>query len=76
MLYEKVKIGKEEVTLCMSASVIPCYKNVFGEDFLKAISKDAQNMDLYMKMGFIMAKFADLHDRAAVSRLTEKDFMD
>lgn len=76
MLYEKIKIGGKEVALCCCASVIPCYKNVFDEDFLKNVTKAPDDMDLYMRMGFIMAKFAETNDRAAVCRLTENDFYD
>lgn len=76
MFYEKINIGSEEVTLCVCASVIPCFKNIFGEDFLKSVGKDPENMDLYMKMGFVMAKFAELGDRGAVNKLTENDYCD
>lgn len=76
MLYEKVTIGTEEVTLCCCGSVIKCYKDIFNEDFLTAVSKDATDTNLYMRMGFVMAKFAELNDRNAVSRLTMDDFYD
>ena len=76
MLYEKVKIGNDEVTMCFCGSVIKCYADVFGEDFLKAITKDATDMSKYVQMGFIMAKFAELNKRDAVSRLTQDDFYD
>lgn len=74
MLFEKVTIGTDEVTLCCCGSVIKCYKDIFNEDFLTAISKDATDMNRYVQMGFVMAKFAELNDRNAVSKLTSDDF--
>lgn len=76
MLYEKVQIGEDEVTLCSCGSTIKCYKDIFDEDFLTAISKDATDMNRYVQMGFVMAKFAELNDRTAVSKLTKADFYD
>lgn len=76
MLYEKIMIGEEEVTLCSCGSTIKCYKDIFDEDFLTAITKDATDMNRYVQMGFVMAKFAELNDRNAVSKLTKADFYD
>ena len=76
MLYETIKIGNDDVTLCSCGSTIKCYKDVFGEDFLTALSKDATDMNNYLQMGFVMAKFAELKERDAVSRLTKSDFLD
>lgn len=74
MLYERIKIGTEEVTLCCCGSVIKCYKDLFNEDFLTAISKDATDINRYIQMGFVMAKFAELGDRNAVSKLPMDEF--
>lgn len=76
MLYERVKIGEDEVTLCCCGSVIKCYKDIFDEDFLTAIAKDATDINRYVQMGFVMVKFAELNDRNAVSKLTKNDFYD
>lgn len=76
MLYEKVQIGEDEVMLCSCGSTIKCYKDIFDEDFLTAISKDATDMNRYVQMGFVMAKFAELNNRTAVSKLTKADFYD
>lgn len=76
MLYEKINIGDEEITLCMCGSVIKCYKDIFDEDFLTGISKDATDMNRYVQMGFVMAKFAELTNRNEVSKLTKNDFYD
>lgn len=76
MYIETVKIGETEVPMCVCASVIPCYKNIFNEDFLRKASSEPDNIDLFLRMGFVMAKFAELGDRAKVNRLTQNDFMD
>ena len=76
MFIETVKIGERDVQLCCCASIMPCFKNVFGEDFLKAVTNDPEDVELFMKMGFIMAQFAELKDRNAVSHLTQDDFGD
>lgn len=74
MLFETVKIGKDDVALCCCGSTVKCYKDIFDEDFLTAITKDATDMNKYIQMGFVMAKFAELNNREAVSRLTKDDF--
>ena len=76
MYIDTVKIGETEVKMCASASVIPCYKNIFNEDFLRKAAAEPDNIDLFLRMGFVMAKFAELQDRAAVNRLTQNDFLD
>lgn len=76
MLYDKITIGTEEVTMSCCGSVIKCYKDIFSEDFLAEVGKDATNTNLYLRMGFVMAKFAELNNRDAVSRLTWDDFYD
>ena len=76
MFIETVTIGDEPVKMCVCASVIPCYRNIFGEDFLRKAAAEPDNIDLFLRMGFVMAKFAELDDRAKVNRLTPSDFMD
>lgn len=76
MYIETVKIGETDVQLCVCASIIPCYRNIFNEDFLRKASAEPDNIDLFLRMGFVMAKFAELGDRAKVNRLTPNDYMD
>lgn len=76
-MYATIRIGDADVRLCACASINVCYQNVFHEDFIKMISSDeAVATSAFMRMGFIMAKFAELEDRKAVNRLTEDDFCD
>lgn len=75
MMYTKLKVGAEELTLCACASVNVCYFNVFHEDFIKMISTDeGLATSSMMKMAFIMAEFGRLNDRKKVNRLTEDDY--
>lgn len=74
MFIESVTIDGKEVQLCCCASIMPCFKNVFGIDFLKAASSDPEDISTFIKMGFIMAKMAELNNRGAVSRLTQNDY--
>lgn len=77
MMYTKLKVGAEELTLCACASVNVCYFNVFHEDFIKMISTDeGLATSAMMKMAFIMAEFGRLNDRKKVNRLTEDNYCD
>lgn len=76
-----IKIGGMDVPMAAPASCNIYYKRVFSEDALQlqaAASKSEDNaasLDLFSKMGFIMAKFAENPDRAAMSALTEDDYI-
>lgn len=73
MFIETVKIGELSVQMCACASVLPAYRNIFGEDFLKVVSADTQDMSVYIRMGFVMAMFAE-KTRAEVNKLTVDNF--
>lgn len=77
MMYQKIKVGAEDLTFCACASVNVCYFNVFHEDFIKMISSDeGLATSCMMKMAFIMAEFGRLNDRKLVNRLTEDNYCD
>lgn len=76
MLFSKVKIGEEEVLLCSAASVTLCYYNIFHEDFMAIMAKEERVADSFTKMAFVMAKFGELGNRKAVSKLTVEDYGD
>lgn len=77
MMYQNIKVGAKELTLCACASVNVCYFNVFHEDFIKMISSDeGLATSAMMKMAFIMAEFGRLNDRKKVNRLTEDNYCD
>lgn len=76
-MYQNMKVGAKELTLCACASVNVCYFNVFHEDFIKMISSDeGLATSAMMKMAFIMAEFGRLNDRKKVNRLTEDNYCD
>lgn len=77
MMYDKIKVGGNELMFCACASVNVCYYNVFHEDFIKMISNDeGLATSAMMKMAFIMAEFGRLNDRRQVNRLTEDNYCD
>lgn len=77
MLFNKVKIGDQEILVCSSASINIIYWNIFHEDFLMQMAKeDGAPMQSFMKMAFVMAKMGELCDRRKVNKLTVEDYAD
>lgn len=79
-MYNVVKIGDKDVPMLAMASVDLYYKQIFHEDAIKLQSaKDFDEGDLINfveKMGFVMAKFAELKNRKEMSKLNEEAFLD
>lgn len=79
-MYNIVKIGSAEVPMMSMASTDLYYRNIFKEDAIKIqTSKDFDEGDIVnfvMKMGFVMAKFAELKDRKEMNKLNEDNFLD
>ncbi len=77
-MYNLVKIGEKDVPMLSTASVDYYYKAVFREDPIKiqtATGTDEGAMiDLMVKMGFIMAKFAESTNRKDMLMLNEDAF--
>lgn len=77
MMYQNVKVGAKDLTLCACASVNVCYFNIFHEDFIREISTDnGLATSSMMKMAFVMAEFGRLNDRKQVNRLTVDNYCD
>lgn len=76
MLYHKIKIGDEDVVLCCAASITVCYNSIFGEDFMAMMTHEELVTGAFTKMAFVMAKFGELGNRKAVSKLTKDDYGD
>lgn len=75
MLFKNFTIGDKEYTFCACASVNICYRNIFGEDFIKLMySGESALASSIMQMAFVMAKFGELKDRKKVNQLTEDDY--
>ena len=79
-MYNEVKIGSKSVPMLAMASVELYYKQIFHEDAIKLQSgKNFDEGDLInfvMRMGFVMAKFAETKDRKAMAKLNEDAFLD
>lgn len=78
-MYNIVKIGEKDVPMLCMASVDVYYRNIFHEDPIKLQTKDPDEGDLInfvMKMGFVMAKFAEVKDRKEMAKLNEDSFLD
>lgn len=79
-MYNIVKIGEQSVPMLAMASVDLYYKQIFHEDAVKLQSgKNFDEGDLInflQRMGFVMAKFAELKDRKAMFKLNEESFFD
>ena len=74
-MYNTVKIGERMVPMMAMASCDVYYRNIFHEDAIKLqTKKDLDEGDLVnfvMRMGFVMAKFAELKDRKEMNKLNE-----
>ena len=79
-MYNTVKIGERMVPMMAMASCDVYYRNIFHEDAIKLqTKKDLDEGDLVnfiMKMGFVMAKFAELKDRKEMNKLNEENYLD
>ena len=79
-MFKKVKIGDDEVPMMAMASVDLYYEKIFGVDPIR-LQTEAGNdgvvaTKLFMGMGFVMAKFAELKSREKMRELNEDDYFD
>lgn len=74
-MFGRVQIGDKGVDMVANAASPYRFKQIFREDFLKratAIGTDElQSVDLFVKMGFVMAKQAE---KADFTKLNEESF--
>lgn len=78
-MYNVIKVGEKDVPMLSMASVDIYYRNIFHEDAIKLQTKVQDEGDIVnfvMRMGFVMAKFAELKDRKEMSKLNEDAFLD
>lgn len=79
-MYNIISVGDKQIPMLAMASVDVYYRNIFHEDAIKLqASKDLDEGDLInfvMRMGFVMAKFAELRDRKEMNKLNEDAFLD
>ena len=79
-MYNEVKIGQQTVPMLAMASIDSYYRNIFHEDPIKLQTrKDVDEGDLVnfvMRMGFVMAKFAEFKNRKDMLTLNEDSYLD
>ena len=78
-MYNVIKIGDRDVPMLSIASVDIYYRNIFHEDAIKLQTREQDEGDLInfvLRMGFVMAKFAELKDRKEMSKLNEDAFLE
>ena len=78
-MYNEIKIGEKVVPMLSMASTDLYYRNIFHEDAIKLQTSSQDEGDIInfvMRMGFVMAKFAELKDRKEMNKLNEDAFLD
>lgn len=77
-MYNVVKIGKKEVPMLSMASVDLYFKNIFHEDpvVIQTNMETGDAIGFYQRMGFVMAKFAEIKERKEMLKLTEDAYID
>lgn len=74
-MFKVVRIGDKDVEMLANAASPYRFKQIFREDFLKRAietnGNEAESVDLFVKMGFIMAKQAE---KADFAKLNEDSF--
>ncbi len=78
-MYNVVKIGDKAVPFLSMASVDRYFKNIFGDDPIKMQAKgldEAEAIDFITRMGFVMAKFAEITNKKEMAKLNEGDFLE
>ena len=73
-MYRDITIGSKTVGMAANALSPYLYKIIFHEDFMKLVQKDDPDTDLFVKMGFVFAKQAELNDLAKLTKVSEMDF--
>ena len=79
-MYGEIRIGEKTVPMLALASADIYYKQIFREDPVKIQASGnydaADAINLFMRMGFVMAKYAELKSSAEMRKLNEDNFTD
>lgn len=73
-MYKVITIGDKEIPMLAAASVNIYCKRIFGIDPLKTVGQDMDYMDgidLYQKVGFVMAKLAECNKIGSFAQMNE-----
>lgn len=79
-MYNIVKIGDKDVPMLSMASTDIYYRNIFHEDAVKLQASQSFDegdlINFVSRMAFVMAKFAELKDRAEMNKLNEDAYLE
>ena len=80
-MYRAIKIGDKEIPMLGVATVDIYYKQIFREDLLRILSDEeshdnSDRIHAIQRVGFVMAKRAELADREKMMALNENDYID
>ena len=78
-MFKVIRIGEKEVPMLSMASVDVYYRNIFHEDPIALQAKgmdDGETIVFVMKMGFVMAKYAELKSREEMRSLNEDSYLE
>lgn len=78
-MFNNVKIGDKTVPMMSVASTDVYFRSIFHEDPIDIQSGEMDGgkaINLFMRLGFVMAKFAELKDRKAMLALNEDAYLD
>lgn len=76
-MFNLVKIGDSNVPMLSVASTDVYFRNIFHEDPIALQAKgldEGSAINLFMRMGFVMAKFAECKDRKTMLSLNEEAY--
>lgn len=76
-MFRVIKIGEKEVEMVANAATTYRYKQIFRRDYYREINAKERdtfdNIDIFTRMGFVMAKQAE---KADMAKLSEEDFFE
>lgn len=80
-MYAVIKIGEKDVPMLAMASADIYYEQIFGDDILKIMTDpvlydNSDRIKAIQKMGFVMAKCAELRDPKAMRELNEDSYIE
>ena len=78
-MFNLVQVGDKTVPMLSMASTDVYFRHIFHEDPIAIQSKgpsEAEAIDMFMRLGFVMAKYAETKDRKEMLKLNEDSFMD
>ena len=75
-MYGKVLIGKIEVGMAANAASPIIYRNIFHEDFIRKAQEKDPDIEIYQKMGYVMAMQAETSDMNELMKLSLNSYVD